>query len=144
MIRMKFLSKKPCANTLSEHTVWPELQKKLAGDDICYRQAKSTSLGVRILPERVIDYRKITKLLESKKIPHSLVIICGVNQAVSEDQVRYELSNKRSEGALNTSLVITSGCSCQCTINAPNILDQSLTFVQLQVFLQLWKQRGNL
>ncbi|XP_049824775.1 protein diaphanous homolog 1-like [Aethina tumida] len=86
-----------------DHSVWPALQKKLAGGDIRYRQAKNTSLGVRIIPERVQDHRAITKLLEKRSIPYNthqlpedkqlVAIIRGVNQAVSEDQVRSELVN---------------------------------------------------
>ncbi|KAJ8664535.1 hypothetical protein QAD02_006197 [Eretmocerus hayati] len=83
---------------------WPRVQQAIASNNIGVRRAFNTSNGVRVFTRTTEDFRTLTQYLESKQLEYTthqlhedrelVVVIRGVNQGLSEEQIKEELSKK--------------------------------------------------
>lgn len=95
---------KPPPIIIREKERWPKIQRALNENDIQLRSAVNLSDGVKIYPETVDNFRVITKKLDDSNIQYTthqlkqdrelIVVIRGVNESYTEDEIFAELQQK--------------------------------------------------
>lgn len=83
---------------------WTQVSALMRNRKISYAKAKTTEEGIRIQPQSADDYRAMTRLFESEKLPfHSFllksekglrVVIKGLDRNISEDDVKSDLTEQ--------------------------------------------------
>ena len=90
---------------IKDKSHWPSIQDYLTTEDIPCRRAVNTSDSVKVHVHSVSDFRSLTRKLESDNIPYTthqlrqgkdlIVVIRGVIESQSDEDIRTELDNKK-------------------------------------------------